>query len=108
MEQMIPNTVFPLYFLLGISALVFVPSAFLFRSGWQAGGFRRYYTLFIALLIVVPLVAILFEAEFKIESVLNSIFAFSIYWVLVLIVATLAFKLINILIKLYFRVKTTP
>lgn len=99
---MIQNTVIPLYFLLGISVLVFLPSAFLFRSGWQAGGFRRYYTLFVALLIVVPLVAILFESEFKIESVHNSIFAFSIYWVLILFVATLTFKLINILIKRYF------
>jgi len=105
MEQMITNTVIPLYLLLGISALVLVPSAFLFRSGWHAGGFRRYYTLFVALLLAVPLIWFLTESEFNIGSILNSIFTFAIYWGLVIVFATITFKFINSLIKRLSKVK---
>ena len=105
MEQMISGTVIPLYFLLGISALVFVPSAFLFRSGWQAGGFRRYYTIFVALLLAIPLIGFLTESEFNFDSLLYSIFSFAIYWGLVIVFATIVFKFINSLIQRFSKVK---
>jgi len=105
MEQIVTNTVIPVFLLLGISALVFVPSAFLFRFGWQAGGFRRYYTLFVSLLLAVPLIWFLTESEFNIGSILNSIFTFAIYWGLVIVFATIIFKFINSLIKRFSKVK---